>query len=353
MLSPSVSALVPRRWRAEEETPSTAIYVSVPLEGAIGPGRPLRPVTANAFRTADDAAIVVRTWSEAARRALQTARGPLHYVLDDDVEAGAADPDLPPAYRRRLRNLHDGPMREILGRAAVVHVPSEALRERMAARVGDHRVRLVAPSLLGPPASLDHHGSDRDGGPLRLLFPNTRSHIADWRAIWPAVIDFVAVHDRARLTTFLGREGGLSGVRAVEHRTGERWALFRRTMLAERYHVALLPGLDTAFNRARSHNKLLECAVWGAVPIVSRHLPYAALVERHGAGIVCGAGTNGAGEWRDAMEALRDGAVRLSMARNLARLARRIGDPALGRAHWERHLGRAFGEPQAAFTMGS
>lgn len=348
MIRPAVRGLVPRGIRAEQQSPSSAIYVTEPLADlmvpfvhnnivssqapAFEPGRPVRALTPNAFHARDgdgrDHAIVVRDWSAAGQRRVERLRGGmLIYVIDDDVEAGVEDASLPASYRRRLSRLAERAYRHLVRRADLVLTPSDGLAERLRARVGD-RVRTISPSLTGPPATLSHHRAD---GPLRLIFPNTRSHRADWEVVWPAVRDFMADHPEVTLATYLGRDGRLEGVASVEHRTAGPWPQFRMSLLLERFHVALLPGLPTPFNTARSHNKLLECAVWGAVPVVSRHLPYASLVREHDTGFVCG---DNLSEWRDALEALRDPALRARKAARGADFARRVGDPAIMRRRW-------------------
>lgn len=347
MIAPAVKSFVPPALRAETEMPSSAIYVTAPLAGRLvpassgitahaprfRPGHPVRALTPNAFhaRGGDgvDRAVVVRTWSATAqRRIARLGDAPLLYVIDDDVEAGVADPNLPAAYRRKLRALQRNDHADLVARAHKVLVPSRALEAKFARRLGPDRVERIAPSLLSHPSSLRHH----DDPVLRVIYPNTRSHLADWASIWPQVRDHLATHPDVELTTFLHREGRLADLANVEHRSSAPWPAFRGVLEEQRFHVALLPGLPTAFNRARSHNKLLECAVWGAVPVVSRHLPYADLVEENGAGIVC---DDRPDAWRGALDRLTEGALRRRLAKANVELAVRIGDPSIMRQRWE------------------
>ena len=332
--------------KIESELPTSGIYVTTPLADLLEPssaprglGEPdgtVRALTPNAFhvRAAQDASIVVRRWGRDARQRVEAlgADVPLFYVIDDDVAAGRTDETLPRGYRRRLNELYEGDFSELLARAHRVCASSDRLAEVLAQRVGHARVELIQPSVLSPPAALDHHQADR----LDILFPNTLSHYGDWQAIWPAIGEALVANPQMRLTTYLGRLGGQRRPADVTHLTTRSWAQFRSDLSNERFHIALLPALPTPFNAARSHNKLLECAAWGAVPVVSRNLPFSALVEEHGSGIVCG---DDPAEWRYALEMLRDQSVREELAAANTAFARRHGDPQIMRRRWGEMLG--------------
>lgn len=272
----------------------------------------------------EDAAIVVRAWTPRVRRRIGDRR--LFYVIDDDVEAGIDEPGLPSQYRERLRRLRDESYLPLIEHAERVLVPSEALAARVAARIGAQRIGRIDPALLHPVSPLAHH--DR---PLHLLFAGTRSHLADFATIWPAVAGFLDAHSEVRLTTYLGPHGAPFAHSRVEHRAPQPWHVFRAELAEQRFHVLLLPAEPTAFNAARSWNKLLEAAVYGAVPLVSPHLPFAGMVDTNAAGLV-------AHDWRGPLDALRDPDLRLALARANNALAERIGDPDRLRAAWLERL---------------
>lgn len=332
------------------ETPTATIYFAAAMAGLIGrPGnreRPLRRLGPNVYHRPgpDPHIVVLRGYDERTRRAMARL-GParLHYVIDDDVAAGANEPDLPPRYRLRLARLRDGAMRDMLRRADHVYAASDALAGRLITR---SPVETIAPCLAAPVADLAHHevgsahhaaGSAHHavGSPLRLVFPGTRSHRADLESIADDLRRFLQARPQATLTTWLG-DAAPAALRLpnARHHPGLDWPAFRHVLRDDRYHVALLPARPTAFNAARSHNKVLECASLGAVPLVGRAMPYAALVERADSGTVVDT------DWHAALHHLAtDRETLAAQAQRNATLARTLGRPDRLRTFWSERLG--------------
>lgn len=250
----------------------------------------------------------------------------LHYLIDDDIAAGTVELDLSTPYRRRLTRLRDGIHRTMLERADHVYVPSGRLA-RVLRPAGV--IERIDPALHAPVASLDHH----DEGSLRLIFPGTRSHLADLLEIAPMLSRFLRAHPGVSLTTWLGDvvPDVLRLPNAAHHATLD-WPTFRQALRRERFHAALLPARPTAFNAARSHNKLLECACLGAAPLTGGHAPYASIVREQGGFVV--------DDWSEAFtRAVEDRAALKEATWRNAEWARRAGDPERLVRFWSERLG--------------
>lgn len=326
-------------WRRRRvlETPTATIYFAGPMAGLIGrPGDRARPIWRlgpNVYhRHGPDPHTVVLRSFDFRTRAAMASHGParLHYVIDDDVHAGADEPDLPVRYRKRLARLRDGVMSRMLAHAQHVYAASEHLADRLTALNGT--VEEIRPTLAAPVADLLHH----DDGPLHLVFPGTRSHLADLEAVAGDVRRFLQTRPQAMLTTWLGDAApdALRLPNAVHHR-GLDWPGFRAVLRTRRFHIALLPARPTAFNAARSHNKVLECACLGAAPLVGRAMPYADLVRDASSGTVVEADG-----WLGALSRLDEDRAGLRRQAEANRaLALRIGGPERLLHFWSDRLG--------------
>lgn len=278
----------------------------------------------------DPQTVVLRTFDARTRRSMAAhGSGRLHYVIDDDVAAGVEEPDLSAGYRKRLARLRSGVMSDMLAQARHVYASSERLAHRL--RPLNAAVEQIAPTLAAPVADLSHH----DGRSLRIVFPGTRSHRADLEAVAWDLRKFLLLRPEATLFTWLG-DAAPSALRLpnARHHRGLGWPAFRDVLRSERFHLALLPARPTAFNAARSHNKVLESASFGAAPVVGRAMPYADLVEREGSGAIVH------GSWFDALVGLdRDRAALRRRAERNAALATRIGAPERLLRFWCERLG--------------
>ena len=331
------------------EMPTATIYFAGPLAGLIGrPGDRARPIWRlgpNVYHRhgPDPHTIVLRSF-DARTRAVMVRHGPakLHYVIDDDVAAGAEEPDLPPRYRKRLARLRDGVMRTMLAHAHHVYAASAHLAEALRPLNGP--VEQIGPALAAPVADLAHHDVSplhgasplHDASPLRLVFPGTRSHCADLESVAADLGRFLTARPQVTLTTWLG-DAAPAALRLpnATHRASLDWPSFREVLGRERYDVALLPARPTAFNASRSHNKVLECACLGATPLVGRAMPYAELLASAGAGTVVEDGG-----WLAALERLdADRATLRAQAEANAALARRLGRPERLVRFWSERLG--------------
>jgi hypothetical protein len=229
--------------------------------------------------------------------------GPVHYLIDDDIAAGIADPSLPEGYRRRLEMAFRESVEErAFGRVAMVITPSVRLEERY--RAMGKEVRRLDPAWPVPQeADLRHfHG----GGPVRVAFLGTRSHLADLELLRAALEDprrewefhhFLGVH----------APGWLARRLLVSAHAPMGWAAYRRKLARLRFHVAVYPMKDTPFNLARSCNKLMEHAMVGAASVFSERVPFAGMVRNGHDALL-----SSDGEWPELLHGLCADASRLS-----------------------------------------
>lgn len=327
------------------ELPTTAIYFAASMADLIGPrgdeSRPIWRVTPNVFfiRGRAETVLVFRNRDAVARRRLKRLpQAPLRYVLDDDIWAGAADPLLPARYRDKLTAMAAGPVAALIAGSEKVYVSSPPIRAQILRHFGERDVAYVRPALVEPVGGLAHH--DREDGSIEMIFAGTASHIADLEAV---AIDLGRALERLpklRLHTFLGGKvpGELVRENAIHH-ARLTWPGYRAVLNRGRYHLALGPSLPTPFNLARSTNKILEYASFGAAPVFSTDYPHAEMVERAGGGHLC---AMRAGAWLEAIETLVQDLDRMkALAGGNRALALRIGDRRDQRRFWLEEFGLA------------
>jgi hypothetical protein len=260
-----------------ERLPTADLYVLNPLAvlKRSAPRLPKLRRIAKTLYVIGRTGIVVR-YGEAADIAHLRKAGAarLVYVADDDFAAGGADPSLPQRYRERLAAFaatHWPTLREA---ADIVVVPGTALAEEYGAKA-----RIVLPLWERPPADLAHFDSPER---LEIAYLGTASHVGDFAEIAPLVADALTKCRRdVRLTLFLGEAtpAELARHARVNVRAPMSWWRYRRALRTMRFHLALYPLRDTAFNRARSASKFHEHALIGAASLMS---PNAALKDAAG-----------------------------------------------------------------------
>ncbi len=208
--------------------------------------------------------VIVRYGSEGDIELLRRAgMRQLVYIIDDDIAAGAEDELLPTRYREKLDAFARGPWRTLREAADIVIVPGAVLAEAYGTKA-----RILPPAWHGkPPPPHPPGGSET----IDIVHLGTGSHASDLTAVAPAIVDALSAHPHARLTLFTLAEPPLvlGGHKRVRLRRPMRWWRYKRALPRMRYHLALYPLAETAFNRARSANKLFEHALTGAASLMS------------------------------------------------------------------------------------
>jgi hypothetical protein len=263
-------------------TPTTDLYVLNPLRHLTKtePALSLPRVThlfGNVYAVGDTC-IISRT--AAGEQLGQIAGRPFRqivYVVDDDFEAGAADPLVPAAYRAKLAAFAEGPLREIRAMADVVVASSPPL----AAAYGPKAV-LMHPAWRRSPAALDHF--DRKPS-FEIAHLGTGSHAGDLLPLGAELERVLTEHRHVRLTIFAAAAcpEKLRGHAQVRLLRAAAWWRYRLTVPMRRFHLAIYPLHEGPFSAARSANKLFEHALVGAASLMT---PIPALTHAAGPGLV-------------------------------------------------------------------
>lgn len=328
--------------RRIEERPTTTFYFTAAMRGLIGaPGDHSKPVwslNANvlACPSNEPSLVVLRSLDGLSfakiRRILGTRPASIHYLIDDDLEAGSVDPAFSAEYRKKLAALLRE-QRNLLALATCCHVPSPVLRDRLKGRA--KAIDIIAPASpanLRSPKDLDR----REGSKWRILYSGTPSHAEDVARIAPGLARFLRHHPEAHLTTFCGRDSPeLLRSGNVDHRPAIDWHGYRQFLQTSEFDVLLAPANATPFNASRSTTKLIEAAMVGAAPVVSANLPWAFRVSRDGRGVV----PVSEDDWYDELTSLFDDRERCRrLAHENMRAVRMTGSIDCQRAYWKRHL---------------
>ncbi len=237
--------------------------------GRAGGARPIRQIAPNAF-TCGEWLLLMRRDSPAVMRAALDWGGRLAYLVDDDIAGAAENADLPGPYRRRLAAFQSDWHRHLLARADVVVVPSEPLAARFAADPDIRAtIRRIEPCWREPFADQSHFAGLARGKPLRIAHLGSGSHRGGLEALGPALAKLLARHSSVELT-YIAAPPGIAALAAqprARRQPPRSWLAYRRWLPRQRFHLALYPLLPTAFDRARSANKLFEHAIIGAVGV--------------------------------------------------------------------------------------
>lgn len=237
--------------------------------GAATRARPIRQVAPNGF-ICGEWMVLIRRDSPRVMRAALGWRGKLAYLIDDDIVGAATSADLPEPYRQRLAAFAADWHRDLLVRADMLVVPSDPLAARFAADPGiGAAIRRIEPYWPEPMADQNHFSSLARGDSLRIAHLGTASHGGALAALTPTLTELLTRHASVEIT-YIAAPPGLAPLAAHPHARREsprRWPAYRRWLARQRFHLALYPLLPTAFDRARSANKLLEHAIVGAVGV--------------------------------------------------------------------------------------
>lgn len=216
------------------------------------------------------------------------------YVADDDFVAGAADASLPDRYRAKLAAFAGGAWPVIREAADIVIVPGSVLASQYGAKA-----RILSPVWHRPPAATAHFEA---AGQIEVVHLGTGSHVSDIAAIAAPLAAVLQAKENVRLTLFSAgpAPGPLQRCANVRLRRPMPWWRYKLMLPRMRFHLALYPLRDTAFNRARSSNKLFEHALVGAASLMS---PMPALCDAAGDASSPVFVRGGEEEWRQRIEA--------------------------------------------------
>jgi len=300
--------------------PTTHLYFANAMEPEVSRWwrrGPIQAVGANCFIHGDNMVLIRRDRPYVMREALAWS-GRLAYLIDDDIAAGLASPNLSPAYREKFARFEHDFHRPLLARADLVAAPSRALADAFGSdRKIKSEVRRIDPFWPSPFADQAHFVPLADGASLRMVHLGSGSHHAALVAIAPIVVDLLDRHPLANFTYFSAKPvfpalEAHPRARRIETKT---WPEYRRWLSRHRFHLALYPLMPDPFDRARSINKLIEHALVGAVGVYPEDWAPARMVEGHAL-----TAPSDPTQWGDALEAAVAGRERLAaMAEGAAR----------------------------------
>lgn len=312
-----------------------SLYFSDPLADLIGVGfesdRPIQRLSRTIFGCGNKA-VVVRYAQKPDLRILRNSNFERIYLLiDDDLESLSDDDGLPADYRKKLEAYRDGPYRGLMEMVTDVVAPSENILRAYKSR----RAALLDPAQCHAAGHLGHHEKPHR---FDIVFAATRSHLQDLRHIAAALAQVLRQRPEAHLTTFLnGHAPNCLKLPNAHHLPMMEWPRYRSFVAENRFHVAIAPALDTAFNRARSISKLHDHAAFGAAGLYSRQQPFDRIVTHDTSGLLL---ENNPGEWRDTLIDLadrRDHGLKLATGGQV--LSQTLGDMRRVRRFWIEELG--------------
>ncbi|MCB1376846.1 MAG: hypothetical protein KDK89_00530 [Alphaproteobacteria bacterium] len=322
--------------RMGPQIPSGSLYFADPLADLISnrndnPERPIRRLGRNLY-VSGGRAVIIRYAGPADLRMLeQNGYERVYLVVDDDFFALAENDGLPADYRRRLIAYRDGPLQQLLRHVTDVVAPSNIILRAYRRK----RAIQLDPAQCHRAGALVHHNRAK---PFDVVFAATRSHLLDLNHIAEALAEFLQLRPEARLTTFLNGHAPrpLRSLPNAIHLPMMDWHRYRIFVAENRFHAAIAPALDTAFNRARSISRLHDHAAFGAAGLYTRQPPFAGIVADGQSGMLL---PNDPQAWRDGLLNL---VANRGLARSLASggqvLSQTLGDMRRVRNFWLKEL---------------
>lgn len=323
-------------------SPSADLLVANALGASPGLRRPAPTV----FET-DDAVLVVR--HDLGARIRPDRRPEMHpdsrrliYLLDDDVFAALRDPGLPWKYRLKLRLVEAAAAKRFLRQADQVVVSCKALADVLRPRVTGE-IATVQIHWAGEMPGVAHFD---DNSPLRIACLGSLVHRAELAFLLPVIERILQeVPDvEIWLPGNHALPDPLAGHRRIRRIEATAWPAYRTALAGLRYHLALYPLLDTAVNRSRSANKIIEHAIAGAAGVYSAPWPEGARIRHGSSGLVL---ANDPEIWgAEVVRALHDRARLARLSAGAQAIAADLNDPTAARRFWRAQLGLA--DPPAA-----
>lgn len=306
-------------WMVRPASPTADLYLLNACGDWVGEGRPITQLAPGAF-VSETTLLVMR---HAGGAATLPERARQFYLIDDDVNALVADVRTPMGQRLKLALFERRYAAALRHAGAQMVVSSDALLRLHPSAT------LLRPVWSAALADLDHHGK---AGPCRIAYLGSAVHRGDLALIGKVLWSILETSDVELYIAANHRLSKLSGHPKVKLIAATSWPAWRAWIEQQRFHIALYPLADSAANRARSCNKIIEHAVVGAAGIYSDTWPEAARVSRRSAGLVLPADPR---QWELAIRSLiddRQACLRLAKAGRA--LAQDLNGPGVQRAFW-------------------
>jgi len=249
-----------------DRIPTTDLYFRNPLAELrrMGFDAPrIRHLSANVYLVGRTGVIVRYGGARDIERLSSAGAQHIVYIADDDFAASVGDLGIPEPYRLKLKAFVEDNWPELPAAADTVIVPGTVLAEIYGAKA-----RIIPPAWDLPPASSDHFVTQER---IEIVHLGTGSHRGDLALLVAPLTRILERHGGARLTLFAGSAvpGRLRSHHHLRLKRPRSWWRYKRALPKMRFHLALYPLAPTAFNNARSANKLFEHAIVGAASLMS------------------------------------------------------------------------------------
>lgn len=296
---------------------------------------PVRRIGPNSFMRGEWL-IVIREERAAMIRRARDWPGRIAYVIDDDAPAAAECPTLPAAYRRRMAAFVRDCHAPLVARVDVILAASDGLAEALTAQRPDAAIRRIDPVWCADLADQAHFAVPEAGGALRIVHLGSGSHGPALARVAPAILALLTTMPAAQFTYFAERpiDPALEAHPRGTRLQPKPWPEYQRWLARQRFHLALYPLLDTAFDRARSANKLREHAIVGAAGLYPEWWQPARAL---GAGALTAPAEPA--QWHEALRAATNPAMLRAVAAEAARRLAGEDQAARQRALWAELLG--------------
>ncbi len=226
--------------------------------------------------------------------------GPVHALIDDDIDAIIRDEFIPSEYRGRLeRAWRSSEILANLDRMESIAVPSARL-ESIYKGLGKKIVRLdpswPVPLVRIPRARSGFHD---------VAFLGTGSHLQDLELLRDALVDSMRAWT---FHHFLGKNAPvwMRGLPRIRAHSTSNWHQYRNLIGNHRFDLCVYPAFDTEVNAARSCNKIMEHAMTGAVSLYSDTVPFSQKVSEISSDMLVREGA-----WQEAISSHLNDAARL------------------------------------------
>ncbi|MEO1491838.1 MAG: hypothetical protein AAFV19_06765 [Pseudomonadota bacterium] len=318
--------------------PTSDLYFANACGDALASGQvvPLSPTVL----MSDSALLVLRHGAGVDLEPVLSGRR-LIWLIDDDIMAGVADPDLSLLHRLKLASCERAFARRYRDRIQHVVVSSNALASTVLELAPHAEIATLGPYWSEPFA--DHTHFDRvatDAQTIDIGCLGARTHKADLAPYWTALGDVLHQYPHVHLWVSANHKLPPALARCPRCHTiiETGWQAYRASIGQRRFHLLAYPLRDMAFNRARSVNKIIEHAVLGGAGLYSHTWPEAGQIAAAKAGLVLGDEPD---DWRaalcDQIEDLIGGGSRtMALARAGRDLAQRLNDRPAQRVLWAR-----------------
>lgn len=317
--------------------PTVDIYFNEPLKAYISEWttrsskRPIHRLGPYSYY-ANNKVVIIRYVTDKELRKIHSLQPKqCYYFIDDNLFATAEDLTLPDDYRARLATFTKRQLPKILTLADTVVTPNPVINNSYS----DKRKLLLHPAYTHICRDFSHFENTKS---LNILFCGTRSHLNDLLFIKDVMIDICQRYNHVKFITYLGHHvpADLSRQPNTIHHSSMTWPRFKRLFGVDRYHIGIAPYTKTAFNCARSTNKILDHAAFGAAGIYTDQPPNNNSIIHRQNGLLVG---EKAEDWYEAIEGLiKDVPLTCQLARAGASLAADIGDPKVVRDFWLKEL---------------